>query len=68
MLGIDEHVGGQVAQPQPDDVAVLLHGRGQEAERIAEVREGAPQEQPPSGPAATSRSPGAAGIGGRSSF
>ena len=47
MFGIDQHVGGQVAQPQPDDVAVLLDGSGQEAELIAQVGEGAPQEEAP---------------------
>ena len=50
MFGIHEHVGGEVAQPQVDDVAVFSHGRGQEAELIAQIRERAAQEKTAFGP------------------
>ena len=50
MFGIHEHIGGQVAQPKVDDVAIFPHGRGQEAELIAQIGEGVPQEETTFGP------------------
>jgi hypothetical protein len=47
VLRIDKNICGLVAQPQPDDVAILLHGSGQEAELIAQVIKRAPQKEVP---------------------
>ena len=48
MFGVHEHVGGQVAQPKVNDIAVFPHGRDQEAELISQVGEGISQEEPTS--------------------
>ena len=68
VLGIDKQVRGQVTQPQPDDVAILAHGRGQEAELIAQVVEGVSQtSNPPRAGGSSERFPSCSGdIGDRS--
>jgi hypothetical protein len=44
-FGIYEHVGRLVSQSKVNDVTVFPHGRGQEAELISQVGEGASQKE-----------------------
>ncbi len=49
VIGVDKHIGCQVAEPERDDVAVFPHGRLQEADLVAQVGERVTQKQAPPG-------------------